>query len=299
MRIIEQFIQAKTSRAELCEDGIAVNDYFAAVIDGATSKSAFSYESKTSGRIAMELISEAILKLDQKTDAVGAIREINSHIRKWYKERGILERMREKSEERCTAALAIYSDYRKEIWFVADCQALLNGRLIRDEKNVDKIFCEMRALLIHAELAGGKTEADLLTRDTSRELLMELLRMQTKLQNCAHKSEFCYNAIDGFEWEGFEWEGFEWEGFGLEENGGLRIIKIPESPPAIPPACSGEIVLASDGYPELLHSLAETEACLEKILREDPLCYKLFRSTKGCYAGNLSFDDRCYIRFVY
>ena len=292
MTIIEQFIEAKTGKAETCEDGMVFNKNFAAVIDGSTSKSAFSFQSKTSGRIAMELIREAVERLDPGIDAIGAVRELNRRIREWYEEQGILEDMRAKSEERCTASLVLFSNARKELWLAGDCQALLNGRLIQNEKQVDRIFSEMRALLIHAELAQGKTEEELLLHDTSRERLIDLLRQQTKLQNTAFKSEFAYYVIDGFEWEGFEWTGLECKSASQKPpHQGLLTIPVTEP--------SGEIVLASDGYPRLLPSLAESEACLAKVLREDPLCYKLHRTTKGRYGDNLSFDDRAYIRFSY
>jgi len=135
----------------------------------------------------------------------------------------------------------------------------------------------MRALLIHAELAQGRTVAELLLHDTSRERLLDLLRQQTKLQNTALESEFAYYAIDGFDWP--------------KAEQGVRIVKVEEE--------HGEIVLASDGYPQLFPTLTETEAFLARVLREDPLCYKKFRSTKGCYNGNVSFDDRAYLRFSY
>jgi hypothetical protein len=88
MRIIEQFIEAKTGKAELCEDGIAANEHFIAVIDGVTNKSSFSFQSKKPGRIAMELIREIILGLNPESDAACALEEINRHIRDWYRERG-------------------------------------------------------------------------------------------------------------------------------------------------------------------------------------------------------------------
>ena len=281
INVIEQFIEGKTGKPELCEDGITLNENFAAVIDGATSKAAQSLETKSRGRIAMELIKEAILEMDAEIDAIGAICQINKRIKKWYEERGILEQVRIKTEERCTASLIIYSNVKKEIWLAGDCQAIVNGRLVLNEKKVDKLYSDVRALLIHAELSQGKTEADLLEHDTSRERLMELLRQQTKLQNTTIKSEFAYYAIDGF----------EWEGFAQEPESKMKIVSIPEP--------QGEIVLTSDGYPQIMPSLAEAEACLARILREDPLCYKEFRSTKGCYRNNLSFDDRAYIRFRY
>jgi glycerophosphoryl diester phosphodiesterase len=62
---------------------------------------------------------------------------------------------------------------------------------------------------------------------------------------------------------------------------------------------SGEtqIVLASDGYPVLKPTLADSESYLTTILAEDPLLFRAFRSTKGLSPGNQSFDDRAYIRF--
>jgi len=276
MDIIEQYIEAKTGKAELCEDGFAVNDYFAAVIDGATNKSGFSFQSKSPGRIAMELIREAILGLDSGCDAAAAIAEINRHIRDWYRDRGLLEGMRHKSEERCSASLVLFSGLRKELWFAGDCQALVNGEAIQPQKQVDRIFSELRALLIHVELAQGKTEEELRRHDTSRERIVDLLKLQTKLQNTPYSSEFSYYIIDGFDWD---------------PALGLRIVPLNQP--------HGEIVLASDGYPRLYPSLAETETSLADLLREDPLCYKQYRSVKGRYGDNISFDDRCYIRFSY
>ena len=281
MKIIEQFTESKSGKAELCEDGIAANENFIAVIDGATSKGAFSWQSKTSGRIAMELAKEAVLVLDPHIDAKDAVRMVNNRIREWYEERGILEEMRVKSENRCTASMIVFSCFRKELWLAGDCQALCNGKLVQNEKKADRIFSEMRALLIHAELAQGKTETELLLRDTSREKLIDLLRQQTKLQNIAFESEFAYYVIDGFEWKSFD----------QEPGIGLRVVPVSE--------LHGEIVLSSDGYPEIFSTLAETEASLARVLLDDPLCYKLYRTTKGRYGNNLSFDDRAYIRFSY
>jgi len=276
MNVIEQFIEGKAGKAELCEDGIAFNDNFAAVIDGVTNKSGFSFESKSPGRIAMELIRDAVLGLDPEIDAAGALKEINKHIRDWYKEKGFLENMILKSEERCGASLVVFSRHKKELWFAGDCQALVNGEPIQVQKEADRIFCDLRALLIHTLLIQGKTEEELLKRDTSRELIVDMLRLQTKLQNNPQAGEYAYYMIDGFDWD---------------PALGLRVVSLD-----LP---HGEITLGSDGYPQLLPSLAETEALLAKILRDDPLCYKKFRSTKGRYGDNVSFDDRSYLRFTY
>jgi glycerophosphoryl diester phosphodiesterase len=276
MLVIEQYVEGKTGKAELCEDGLAANEHFVAAIDGVTNKSSFSFESKGPGRIAMELVREAILSLDPQIDATGALEEINRHIRNWYKDHGLLENMREKNEERCGASYVLFSAFRNELWFVGDCQALINGEAAHPQKLADQIFSDLRALLIHAELAQGKTEEELLQRDTSRERILDLLKLQTKLQNTSHKCEFTYYIVDGFDWDP-----------------ALGLLVFPVDKP------HGEIVLASDGYTRLFPSLKETETFLAKLLLEDPLCYKQLRSTKGRYNNNLSFDDRCYIRFNY
>lgn len=59
------------------------------------------------------------------------------------------------------------------------------------------------------------------------------------------------------------------------------------------------IVLASDGYPELQETYQESERILQRTLIHDPLIInRLYRSTKGLTPGNLSYDDRTYIRFI-
>ena len=51
-----------------------------------------------------------------------------------------------------------------------------------------------------------------------------------------------------------------------------------------------EIVLASDGYPFLAPTLAETEALLEAQRQNDPLNIGKFKATKAFVEGNNSFD---------
>ncbi len=62
-------------------------------------------------------------------------------------------------------------------------------------------------------------------------------------------------------------------------------------------AASDEVVLASDGYPFLKPTLAESEAALAEQLANDPQNIKTFIATKGIVEGNKSFDDRTYVRF--
>lgn len=58
-----------------------------------------------------------------------------------------------------------------------------------------------------------------------------------------------------------------------------------------------EIVLTSDGYPEITPTFEETEAYLQGIIHNDPDLIDQFISTKGVTPDQVSFDDRSYIAF--
>ena len=57
-----------------------------------------------------------------------------------------------------------------------------------------------------------------------------------------------------------------------------------------------EIVLASDGYPFLCPTLAESESRLHQQRTDDPLNIGTFKATKAFHPDFNSFDDRSYIR---
>ncbi|WP_297032519.1 hypothetical protein [Prevotella sp.] len=68
---------------------------------------------------------------------------------------------------------------------------------------------------------------------------------------------------------------------------GIRIVK-----------ASNSVVLASDGYPTLLPTLKESEEALALHLANDPQNIGNFVATKGLVEGNVSFDDRAYIKLT-
>ena len=69
---------------------------------------------------------------------------------------------------------------------------------------------------------------------------------------------------------------------------GVKVISVPED---------AEVVLATDGYPFLCDTLAESEERLRQLLVDDPLLISRYKATKAYMEGNRSFDDRTYIRF--
>ena len=180
----------------------------------------------------------------------------------------ILDFLRDHPEERLCASAVIFSRLRREIWLVGDCQCLVGGELIENPKPYEQRLAEMRAAKIRELLAGGMTAEEILANDRGRAAVIPEMLREMREQNRS------YAVIDGFRIP--------------EER--VVVIALDFRP--------WEIVLASDGYPELCPTLAESEAQLEEQRRRDPLNIGRFKATKGFAPGNNSFDDRSYIRFT-
>lgn len=273
MNVIEKSIIGKKCQ-EACEDGLVVTDDFIAVIDGSTSKTPkhLNPEMKN-GRYAMMLISEYI-RQELKADALadGFCQGITHYIcDKVYKPLGVAERLLQHPEERLTASAVIYSRARQEVWMVGDCQALIGGRLYDNAKPYEQEIAARRVALI----AEGLSPAE--ARKQIEPLLIEaMLSGQNKN----------YTVIDGFPLY----------------RAGIMVVPVSSSEiihaSSDAVSASSEIVLASDGYPFLKPTLAESEEALANQIANDPQNISCFIATKGLVEGNKSFDDRTYIRFL-
>ena len=273
MKIIECNIIGKKSQ-EACEDGLVITDDFIAVIDGSTSKTPKHLApDMKNGRYAMMLISEYIQK-EQKADATveDFCEGITAYIyNKVYQPMGIEEQLCQHPEERLAASAIIYSNPRKEVWMVGDCQAIVDGKLYDNSKPYEHEIAAKRVALIQQ----GMTPAE--ARKSIEPLLIEaMLGGQNK----------SYAVIDGFP----------------IYREGVKVVSLKKHS-SIDSSFSAsnhsqDIILASDGYPFLKPTLAESEATLAHLIAHDPQCIHDFIATKGLVAGNKSFDDRTYIRFV-
>ncbi len=265
--IIESYIQGKKNEAE-CEDALVVTEDFIAVIDGSTSKTPLHLSpTMKNGRYAT-LLTTTFIREELKADATVTdfCQGVTSYINKVYEQAGVTERMRANPVERLAASAVVYSRLRQEVWMVGDCQALVNGVLYENPKPYEERIADRRAELIRQGMPPVEA------RKAIEPLLVEAI---TDGQNRR------YAVIDGFS----------------IYPDGVRVI-----PCAPSPASTGvptiEIVLASDGYPTLLPTLAASEAALASQLANDPQNVRSFIATKGLVEGNHSFDDRAYIRFV-
>lgn len=271
MKIIEQYVESKTGNLQDCEDNIFISDNFAAVIDGVTSKSVRRFSKNIpSGKISSVSLKAALGKLKYNVSAEEAVLFLTKTIFSLYEKHNLVDRMEKNQLERATASIIIYSKYQKEIWSIGDCQCLVDNVLHTNKKYIDELLANVRALFIESEKRLGKLNNDT-NIDNGRNFILPLLKRQFLFQNVNNGCEYSYGVIDGFN----------------VPKEDIKVISVADSK---------IIVLASDGYPQLCSTLKQSENQLKKILKRDPLCYKEYKSTKGLIKGNVSFDDRAYLK---
>ena len=272
MKIIEQFTQGKTGDETKNEDCIAVTNDFIAVFDGVTSRAGFTLKGGSTGCFASRLLTEELKKLPAETDAHTAVAALN----KTLKEKSEAAAKEEGNEfpeiwSWPAAALLVYSRAKKEIWRVADSTFVVDGKANYKFFPQEQTVADLRRAFLCAKIAKGMTEAQLLDDDISWDLITPIIRELKIFAN--YDGPFGYGVLNG----------------SLIPRTHIEVFPAP---------AAKEIILASDGYPEVFGTLAETESVLKKIVAADPLMYKLHPQVKGVKKGHLSFDDRSYIRFT-
>lgn len=273
MRVVEQFCRGKRPDQSLNEDGLVVTSDFAAVVDGVTSKSVRHLWRPSGGVVAKDLLTAVVAALPANADMRRVQRIFDGWIRREYEDlpeedRRIVER---EPWERLQANAVVYSARRHEAWLFGDCQIMVNGVQTPTVKRVDALLGELRSYAMHAiMLRDGSAQYDGDT-DPSRELIKPFLRLQTMYEN--RRGEYGYFVFDGF----------------TDMEYPIRVVPVQPG---------DEVVLASDGYPLLRGTLAESERELERLRRDDPMLIDEYRTTKGFTPDLESFDDRAYLRFI-
>lgn len=264
MKIVEYYIQGKVDNV-VNEDGIFISDKIVAVIDGVTTKSDNLYDSFKSGKIAKDILLNTLEKIDAKMPLEETFLILNSALKKYHDSYG-------KEREYFSAQIIVYNDYYKEIWNFGDCNCMINNTFHNHDKFYDTITSNARILYNESRLKEGYTINDLLENDLGAEYIKPLLQAQYLFDNDSD-SIFGYPILNGNN---------------IDTNK-VNVYKLN---------IGDEVILASDGYPIIENTLKKSEDFLKKVLEEDPLCMNLYKSMKGLKQGNISYDDRAYIRFI-
>lgn len=265
MKIIEQFNIGKR-KGTPCEDGYIVTSDYAAVVDGSTAKIKVAAGQESPGHLAMRLTCEAIGLLPPEASKSEALALLTRALAQNTTYR--------QAHYRPTCSAVIYSRHRQEIWFVGDCQARWNAQTHQYEKDIDRLLTGIRCDVVHYYLANGYTEEDIRQEDKGRAFIFDALCEQLHFQNDPNPyNPFRYPVIDGQPID-------------------------PEEVPVLSVTGIKELILASDGYPQLRDTLQETEDALQQLLLQDPLCINEHPASKCLVEGNRSFDDRTYLRIA-
>ncbi|TFB53432.1 hypothetical protein [Cryobacterium sp. Sr3] len=270
LRVSESLVVSKTGWPGESEDIVADGPAFLVVCDGATDKSGLTFNGLSGGRVVAEIVCKVIAAAAAGTPGVELVRRINLS----YEERlGSKTRGREVGDLPAASFCAVDKIDRRVIR-VGDCSWRSVERVEMGGKRVDEISGDARAALLSSLLRSGVREEVLRADDPGRQMVLPLIRAQAFWRNNPEPGSLCHGAIDGRKVPDSFIE--EWQ---LEDD-------------------EHELAVASDGYPDLLMTLRESEDCLRQDLLEDPLRIGRHRTTKGVMPGNLSFDDRAFVRLI-
>ena len=274
--LVDAFCMGKYGPDGPNNDIIHIGNDFVAVIDGATSKAVeVDWGNTSSARIAAGVIDQTLSDLAPDATIDQAVDEMTARIYAIYQKKDVVDQVEQFAWERLSASFCAYSVKRHEIWSVGDAPFKIDGYQPELQRPHDQAAADARAARIQYLLLNGATVDELLIDDQSREYILPMLRGHQNYQNDVNNHPLAHAVIDGFQVP-------DW---------GRKVIK--------PDGDIGQLILASDGYPKLKPSLSESEQYLKRIIEQDPLMYRLHPSTKGVMDGQVSFDDRSYLRLKF
>lgn len=269
MKVLESFIKGKISE-DKCEDRLVISNDFIAVVDGVSSKSSYLDKGKTTGNIAAGLIKDVIYNMAKETSLQDFISYVNKAFEDYYKNSNF---DLDVNRYGLQAMAVIYSDYEKKIWLIGDCVAVVNDEYYTNPKPSDTVLEELRSLKAHLDLYDSSIAEEVYfdTDEAARKFIEPLIVESTIFAN-NDNTRWGYSVLNGNE----------------IPTSLCKIIDVEED---------NTVILASDGYPHVFKTLNETEENLIRVIEKDPYFYKDFISTKGLKPGQISYDDRTYVKF--
>ena len=264
----ECFTVSKKGNNQSNEDAFFVSSRFIAVVDGVTPKTAAPANAKVSaGCFASQIVCDCLKRHILPADPQQLLTTLNNQLKEAIKESPFKEQ-----KEPPAASIILYDKMSGCVIRYGDCQMLLNGNLYQRGKKSDDLCAHKRADILQACLQNGQSVTELLKCDPGRASIVSDI-LNSFLENANKETE----------------NGFPVLGLGKVVPNFVEVWQIP---------AGTEVILASDGYPLLKSTLAESERELSRIIETDPLLIGEYKATKGVTAGNASYDDRTYIRFT-
>jgi hypothetical protein len=268
MRVLDQAVVPVRGSVDAAGDRVLVTDSAICVVDFAT-RSVRDLPDRSRALPAFD--TQVITALEQLADGSVTPLELLTQVNRLLAGLGPVEAPK---EARPSCVLAMYSDPHREVWRIGDCHVLVDGSpRERRPRRYDEAAASARAARLSSLLLMGYSVDELRQRDDGRRFIEPLLAEQWRFRNLDPPGEYGFGALDGGQ---------------LPPLSYIERIKVPES--------AREIVLATDGYPTAMSSLAESEALLSHLVDTDPLCIGPLRSTKGVTHDAVSFDDRAFVR---
>jgi hypothetical protein len=268
--VIEEFVEGKMP-GRTCEDMIVTTSDFAAVIDGATDETGGAqFDGRSGGRFAAETLASAITDLSPESTA----REFADHLSSTLATAAAAADTGGRQSTRWpSASLVCLSVARREIWRIGDCSFLVDGEPNLGTKRVDDAAYGFRSAINASLIASGTPLDEILTTDPGAGFARPLLDLQQQLTN--HEGPWGYGCING--------------------------RRVPDQFVEVFPTPTGvqEVVMASDGFPDLRTTLQASEVRLRELLEIDPAAIaELWAVGKALRPGANSVDDRAYLRLA-
>jgi glycerophosphoryl diester phosphodiesterase len=283
--VTESFSISKRGTPDGGGDRVVNGSRYIGVVDAATEK--FGTTLVLNGRqltgeyAVAEVLSEQLTRAND--DISGPLHRAQQELRAAAQ---LPEAEREGALFSLQAVFAVLDLQRSELLVLGDCcygfKTDCGFQAFYNHKKIDTLASEVRAAFY---LASGACGAKAVAGDPGRDLILDDLKQAARLANANPET-----IDDNQTLFGKSLRELVYPVFSASSCGAVHRILIPDR--------THEVVIASDGYPEIFGTLEETERCLERSLREDPRRIEEHPATKGLTAGNASFDDRSYVRIT-
>lgn len=261
MPVHECYLHGKNGDDDSCEDGVYCGKRFVAIVDGDTSDGTKRYKGKTSGRCARDIIISKFAQLDYAK--LNDTRTPKQVLEALDKAMGAFMggTANVTPETRLRASVVYYDRLHEIVVSYGDCKFKVVDIISDSTKSTDTFLSDKRAEVISKALDSGKTVAELRENDPGRMAIIDDLKQQHIYENnlnCA----LGYPVLCG--------------------------CGINDSMITIHPVYEGDnVILCSDGYPQVCDTLEESEEKLQQLLQEDPLLIGM---------NTDSFDDRAWVK---